>query len=195
MAGIFDLDVDVADGAPASGACTVVFGGLTLTCTVMRGAPWHGVFRARLAGGAGGWQTEIEPKGYRTPTGVRRSAVVQDAATACGETALVLTDAILGGHYAREGGPASRVLWELKTPWYMREDGVTVVGPRSTTPIASTFTVLDGSPERGIYTIATEKPEDFTPGRTFSSATIPTTTIRGVVHRVDGGSLRTEVWT
>ncbi len=194
MLGIWEGEVDVQDPAVATGACTLVLAGLTLRGTIRRAAAWHGVFRAKVVGGADGWAKQIDSAGYHALTGVKASTLARDAARAVGETVEVAEDFTVGNSYARERCPASRVLGWLDRPWFMRPDGVTVIGPRPAGVVASSFEVIDGAPETGIYTVATEHPEDFVPGRTFASATIPSTTIRGVVHRVDGGHLRTEIW-
>ncbi len=194
--GIWCADVALDDGAAiANGtAVTLKLAGLTLAGTVRRGESWQGAWRGRVVGGSDGWRKEIGPAGYRSPLGVHAGIVLRDAARAVGETVSLDADFSVGPFFARMRGPAARLLSILDVSWYMRTDGVTVVGARPGGSIATPFDVIDGSPELGTYTIATEYPEDFAPGRSLVSATIAQKTISAVVHRLNAGNLRTVVW-
>ena len=47
---------------------------------------------------------------------------------------------------------------------------------------------------KGKVVVATDKPEDWQPGRKFASALIAEKTISGVIQRLTKDRLRTEVW-
>lgn len=192
--GIWHADVE-ADGVLVSGAITLKIGSLVLQGTVFRSGFFTGDFHYRVVGGAGGWQKIVPSQVYNSNSSIKLSLVLNDAAGAAGETVSLDTDRDIGSFYVRQQAPAARVLNQLTASWYVRPDGVTAVGSRSGDMIVSPFDVLNGT-NLGIgkVLLATDKPEDFTPGRTFKSSTLSTQTIGGVVHRLDLSKLRTEVW-
>ena len=87
------------------------------------------------------------------------------------------------------------ILAMLAEQWWIREDGVTVIGARPTPTIVSTFDVITADREKGRIEVATDTPADWIPGSKFSSSTLPTQMINAVVHKVTPTALRTEVWT
>lgn len=192
--GIWHADVE-AGGGLVSGAVTLTVGSMVLQGTVFRSGFFAGDFHYRIVGGAGGWQKIVPSKVYNSNSSIRLSLVLNDAARAAGETISLDTDRDIGSFYVRQQAPAARVLNQLTASWYVRPDGVAAIGTRSGGMIASPFDVLIGT-DLGIgkVLLATDRPEDFTPGRTFKSLTLSTQTIGGVVHRLDRAKLRTEVW-
>ena len=193
--GIWHADVTTSLGTLLVGRVTLVLGSLTMQGSVFRSGFFGGNFNYRIVGGAGGWQKVVPSKVYNSNSSIRLSLVLNDAARAAGENISLDTDRDIGSFYVRQQAPAARVLNQLTASWYVRSDGVTVIGSRSGNMIASPFDVLGGT-DLGIgkVIVATDKPEDFTPGRTFKSLTLSTQTIGGVVHRLDSSKLRTEVW-
>ncbi len=195
FSGIWHADLDV-EGPAIAGRVTVKVGGLTLAGTVFRAGEFAGNTLFRVVGGAGGWQTIVPSQTYTSNSSVRLSLVVNDAARITGETISLDTDRELGTFYVRQRAPAARVLNQLTALWWMRNDGVTVIGARSVSSVTSQFDVLTGTDlGLGRVILASDKPEDFVPGKTIRSTTLPTTqTIAGVVHRIDKTKLRTEIW-
>lgn len=192
--GIWHADVE-ANGVLVSGAVTLTVGSLVLKGTVFRSGFFAGDFHYRIVGGAGGWQKIVPSQVYNSNSSIKLSLVLNDAARVAGETISLDTDRDIGPFYVRQQAPAARVLNQLTASWYVRPDGVTAVGSRSGDMIASPFDVLAGTDlGLGKVLLATDRPEDFTPGRTFKSLTLSTQSIGGVVHRLDRAKLRTEVW-
>jgi hypothetical protein len=192
--GIWHADVE-ADGVLVSGAVTLTVGSLVLKGTVFRSGFFTGDFHYRIVGGAGGWQKIVPSKVYNSNSSIRLSLVLNDAARVAGETISLDTDRDIGSFYVRQQAPAARVLNQLTASWHVRPDGVTAIGTRSEGMIASPFDVLSRT-DLGIgkVSLATDRPEDFTPGKSFKSLTLSTQKIGGVVHRLDRSKLRTEVW-
>lgn len=196
--GIWDADVKLSD-VPSGTVftdITLVLAGLVLVGRVYRGATWHGSYHARIVGGKGGWMTPLPAKGYRSLTSVKASLVLRDAAKAVNEHVEITSDDDwgLGSHWTRIAQPAGRVLNQLGRPWFMREDGVTVIRERETGTIGAQFDAISADPARGHYTIATESPEAFMPGKRVFGPTLDEMTIRAVVHRSAGSEVRTELW-
>lgn len=190
-----DAKLDTGDAFAAT-AITLVLAGLTMVGAVYRTGSYSGTTWVRMVGGRGGWHQTLEKNYYKNPFGLTITPILRDAAQAVGESVVVETDSIVGKFYVRQRGPAVRVLNQLTTSWYARPDGVTYVGPRTTPRIASRFDVMDGQDlARGSVAIATDFPEDWTPGCLFSSPTLAEKQASAVTHRLRQDSLRTEVWT
>ncbi len=196
---VLDRSVTMSDLA---GAVTLKLGdNFVLVGTVFRAGDFTGAAGYRVVGGAGGWMKLLPAKAYQSPAGVKLSAVVSDTARAVGETVNVQQDSTVGNFFIRENqAPASRVLNALAPSWWVNPaDGVTQVGTRAQTQITSQFDTLpvaDGtSLLLGRIVVATDKPEEWIPGRQFQSLVVSLKTISAVVHRLDATKLRTEVWT
>lgn len=89
----------------------------------------------RLLGGGGGWGKAVVAKGYDNGLGVKPSTVLEQLATAVGETIGVTPTPRLGAHYSRIAGPASATIEDIaRAPlqWFIGRDGKTNVVERST---------------------------------------------------------------
>ncbi len=193
--GIWHADAVLSsDVAPTSQRPTLSLYGTAYVCAVVRQTDWAGKRMVRLVGGAGGWRTELGPHQYASPLGVPASVVIQDAASAVGERPVLMTsNPTLGPGWARITGPASRVLQQIfHGAWYMTADGVVHTGDRLGGAIGSAFQVMMVDGETGRVLVATESPNDWLPGATFTSASA-SGTVNRVRHVVDGDTLRTEV--
>lgn len=177
-----------------SGAVVLSVASLTLTGTVLRSLPFGGTTRVRLVAGAGGWGKQVPAKWYVHDAGLRVSTIAKDAAKAVGEAVSVSDDTTLARAFVREAGPASRVLAQLGRPWFVGADGVTVIGSRPTGTVSSPFAVIAFDGAAGKALVAAEALEDWVPGRAFASPTLSKQNIAAVVHRLDRGTLRTEVF-
>lgn len=190
-----DVTIDKADAIAASGLV------LTIADIVMSCSPWRTPIafqsrtQARLVGGKNGWRNTVAARAYKSAIGVKLSTVLGDAAKECGETISIGTDRALGTHYIRERSPASRHLNSLTGgAWWMALDGTTTLGARPSGTITSPFSLLSYDGARGVAIVATERPGDFVPARTFKPSTLDATlTVLGVVHTLSKGKLRTEV--
>ena len=202
--GIWTADVVLlgsVNPAELAGAVTLRIGdSFVLMGTVFRAGDFTGSAGYRVVGGAAGWMKLLPQRPYHSPAGLKLSAVLRDTASAVGERVNVQQDQSVGLYYLRaENAPASRVLNALAPSWWMGFDGTTQVGNRAQTLITSQFEVLPANQGTslllGRVKVATDQPQDWVPGRQFVSPTISLKTISDVVHRLDGGKLRTQVWT
>lgn len=193
--GTWTADVWLSEAIELTGSVTLAIGDLTLKGAVTRGGTFTGQANYRLIGGAGGWMQTIEARNYKSPFGVKSSAILEDAARAVGESVEVTADRTLGAFFVRERAPAARVLNQLAESWWLREDGVTVVGARATPTITSPFEIITAELEKGRVLVATDFPAAWMPGANFSSPTLSTQQISSVVHKLSAAKLRTEVWT
>jgi hypothetical protein len=160
--------------------------------TVFRGSNYHGSYRARLVGGAGGWGKQLPVAGYSHSSGVKLSLVLKDITALNGETVSLGKDVNLGSFYVRAAGPASDAL--RGCDWYIDEDGITQIRQRSSGVVASDFTFIGGKYADGRLTVATDSPEDWLPGKKFSNLWVNERTISSIIHTFDAKKVRTEVW-
>ncbi len=199
--GAWHADVMLDREADVGATCTLRLAELELACAPWRPAvKWQGRTTVRLIGGAGKWRDVIPAASYFVPAGVKLSLVLGDAAKAAGERLELrgtYAKRSVGTHHIRAEAPASCALnrWAPRA-WWIEPSGLTVVGDRATSTIGSPFTIelVDGA--RGVVVVATEKPADFVPGRTFKGASLSSTiTVNGVTHILSGDKLRTEILT
>lgn len=191
-------DVRLAGDEPLTNPVALVIGNLSLRMAVLRQRPFGGSTSARLVGGAGGWGRAVPARFYRLASGVPLSMILRDVAAEVGETVSLETDRLVGNWYAREAGPAQRVLRQLagELVW-IDAAGVTQVGARATTSIKSPATVSDLDGGAGWVDVATEDVAAWRPGATFSGPSVPGGLTVGAVRIASGsdGTLRLEVLT
>jgi hypothetical protein len=195
--GIWHADVWLDEPAVLSGSVTFELDGLSLKGTIATGDAYAGAADYRVIGGAAGWRKELPAKGYQSDAGVKLSMVLGDAAKACGESVALApgVDRDLGPAYARPKAQAIRTLSLLaQTPFWVDSAGVTQLGARTTGVVTTQFELVGYEPKERVAVVASETPEVFEPGYTVSLAGAPSMTIGTVVHRLDEGSIRTELW-
>jgi len=186
------------DAADFSDGVTLTVGDLSLGGTLLRGEPWQGSTRARFVGGHGGWRQTLPPKYYATSGGARRSVVIRDLASECGEKIgeTIPSEKMLGVNFARPEQSASATLYDLGVRWHVMPSGATSFVDWSTALITSEFDVTEFDAARGIVTIATDSPAAFMPGRIFKNSRLPLRefVISDVVHRIQPDTVRIELW-
>lgn len=124
--GAWWADVDLADETTLSGRATLALGGVSWEGSVVSGGPSRGRSAYRIVGGAGGWGRDVPPQAYRDDAGVKVATVAGDVARLAGETLADVPSARMGPHYARQRGPASRVLHDVAPQaWHVDAAGVT----------------------------------------------------------------------
>ncbi len=191
-----DVVLALTDSVAAGGAqVTLTLGDLSLVGTIVRAASFSGSRSARIVGGYGGWRKTVPARSYSNAAGVALSLVLRDLALDAGEQVNIAADASIGTAYARQPAQAQRVLEQFAPcGWWVDAAGVTQVGARASSPIASAFDVVSYSGGKGTFTIATEVLADWVPGRTFTAPTVTTgPTIAAVIHTIEGsGKARTE---
>lgn len=202
LVGLWTADLQLASSTQVTGPATVVIGNLTLTGYVYRSEVYGGQTSVRLVAGYGGWRTIIQQQGYGNSSGVMLSTVLNDAASACGETVNINSDTSIGNAYTRMDGVASDNLWQMVAQgfipsWYIDPTGVTQTQAWPSANVSTPFTVTEQKPDQGMIGIATEDYVSWMPGCTFSNPLLEGTYTSGGVHYVfDGeGKFRFEVLT
>lgn len=195
--GAWTADVDTEEDVPDTGIVSLVLAGLTLRGTIVERGSFAGDRRSRVVAGGAGWRTTVQPRGYSQPAGVPVSLVLGDVATEVGETLADTPSDAWRPHYARPRGAASCTLRELGGPlWWVRPDGRTTFAARDPSPIVSPITVVSRDPATRRVVVATEHPEDWTPGRAFSTITTPQLSVyHARITSEDSGTMRVEVLT
>ena len=131
-------DVDAPIGSRAS----LILEDLSIICTPIRGRNHLSRGNYLVVGGAGAWRLPVKSGGLRSDAGIKLStaanalaAAVNVAATRAGlagrESVTVSNDRVLGPAHVRLGMTGAACLDTLGA-WYMRPDGVTVIGTRPT---------------------------------------------------------------
>ncbi len=190
--GVWWADVETDDPAELAGSVTISISGLELVGTIVTGGTRHGRSRYRIAAGAGRWGVAVTQQGYRSDLGVKLATVLNEVATAVGETLDASTiSGTIGPAWTREAGPASRQLALLaERAWHVGIDGVTRLGvwPSTTYTGAATVEKRDEAHQR----------MDLAPDTL--AGLVPNATVEGevaadVVHTlVEGEAVRTSVW-
>ncbi len=154
-------DVLFLEAPDVEGSVVLTIGELTLRGTVTRTGTFGLQRNARIVAGAGGWGTMVEETHYHSDSGVSARTVAEDAARLAGETLGGFNPAAVtvGIDYARQTGPASRVLEDVigSVPWYVDYDGQTQVGTRSSSEVnPDLYEVLDVDPQEGLVTLGVD---------------------------------------
>jgi hypothetical protein len=206
LVGVWTADVALAtQNTLPTGLVVVQIGNLSLSGTVYRSESYGGQVKARIVGGYGGWRSSIAAQGYGSPSGVKLSTILQDAAQAAGETVNVQNDTTVGNGFARmafDTSVASDVLWLLVRlgfipAWYVDPTGTTQNVAWPSNAVTTPFQVTAQHPEQGMIEIATEDYVSWMPGCTFSAPQLSGTYTSNGVHYVwdGGGKFRFEVLT
>lgn len=137
-----------ATGEPAE----IMLGDLRLVGTVIEAGSFGGVATARVVAGRGGWRRTPEPLSFQNDANLNSLDIAQALASSVGET-VVGTGVTLGAHWSFDTTVSAACNMDRLGAWYVREDGVTVLGLRE-----------DGAEVKSVV-------EDFDPAR--ERATIP----------------------
>lgn len=150
----------------------------------------------QFVGGADGWGSDVEARGYHNDAGVKASTVVSDLATAVGETVDVtgLGDRRLGVDFARGATTATATLNRIAPDWYVGLDGVTVFAARtSELAAAETYRVLDFDSHQRVADLDPDDPSTLAVGDQID-VNGSTETIRTLTIEQDGDKLTTRAW-
>jgi hypothetical protein len=146
--------------------------------------------RARVVGGAGGWDKTVAARHFHNDAGVLSSAVFAATAAEVGETVTEATPSRLGVDFVRTAGPASRVL--AGRDWYVDVSGVTVVGPRPTFAASSNVEVLSWDPNTQRAEIASD--DVLRPGTLLVDPRFGSATVRDVEQTFSDAGARATAW-
>lgn len=191
-----DLDLALDDiGLMPSGKCVLAIGETSPPYVGTIDPRASGTFakegRARVLVGGGGWDKSVPPQHFH---GAVTSTVVFSAtAAAVGEAVIDVVPKPFGIDFVRVAGRASRVLDGLD--WYVRPDGVTVVGPRPLLPLDLTSaTIVSFDPLTRVVEIASNDP--IAPGTLLVDPTrfVGVLTVRDVEQVWDENGARATCW-
>jgi hypothetical protein len=184
-----DFDLELVPGAPAGPAL------LTIGTTILLGfvdPDGSGIFgakgRARVIGGFGGWHKHLPAQHFTSDAGVLSTEVLTVTASLVGEKVVQILPSVLGAHYTRTDGAASRVLAGLD--WYVDTlTGITTVGPRLPVPVRpDTVEVLEWDALEQRATIATD--DVLVPGSVLVDIRFGTAQVRDVEQMFDENGAR-----
>lgn len=191
--GVWWAEVELASSASLSGSVTLQLADLTAVGTIMNRASSESQTRSTwfVAGGAGGWGSEIAAESYANDAGVSKATVMRDAARAAGETLDETgVSGTIGAYYVREAAPASRTMHVLAPRgWYVDDDGVTRIGSRAASTFGGRAPVVEEYSDLGIVVVAALEIAAIAPGCTIAGITAV-----DVEHTLDASELRTTVW-
>lgn len=200
--GAWFADLMFAAPLEATGRVTIEIGSMRLVGTVdpvASGTRGEQSF-ARIVAGAGGWATLVTPQHYHADNGVRALLIAQDAARIAGETLGTFTPSAdtVGIDYARQVGPASRVLDAScgSASWWVDFDGVTQVGTRATSAApAASYELIEYDPRQRIATLALDDISLVGVGSVLTDALDTPQTVRDVTLRLSEETVRVIAWT
>ena len=190
--GIWHADLWLDREVALSGQVRLALADISALATVVRVIGFLGQTGVRIVGGYGGWRTSVPGLQYAAATGLSLRTVLAHTAADVGEL-VDAADTAIGTAYVRAVGPASRVLQSLiPGAWYVGFDGVTYAAPRPAGVVANRYMTMDVSQPASAYTVATDSPGEWLPGRTFTG---PSTSgvISRVQHMIENATLRTQV--
>jgi hypothetical protein len=193
--GVWWGEVGVDQEVTLSGRVSLVIADLRLTGTIVSGGPGRkGRSSFRIAGGGAGWGRELPARSYANDAGIKASAVIADAATACGETmdAATLPTTRLGPAFVREAAPAARVLEQVvPAGWYVAEDGTTKIGRRPAVKLESMAAIASVDRAVGVVSLAADSIASIVPGVIVEGLEAV-----DVLHELGEGAapLRTTLW-
>jgi hypothetical protein len=172
LVGIWHADVETDGETELSGRVTIVLSDQTFVGTIVSGGVRNGRGRWKVVGGNGGWSNTIPKRGYNADQGVRKSLILQDAASECGETlgGTIPSDA-MGPHFVREEASASNAL-ALVDAWYMSNDGITTIGARATSTYSGQAVVAERDNASGFVSLTTDLLAGLVPGATIDGIAV-----------------------
>jgi len=159
-----DVDCSEESGLDAGDDVTLTLGGVGMVGAVVHGGDAYGRSAYRIVGGPG-WSDAVSEEGYQDDAGVQYSTVIQDVATAVGETVSSLPSTRGGQHFVRRAGAAVNVLQSLvPRDWYVGLDGTTVIGLRADSTYTGTDTRTMRKVSDRIIEVETSDLTPFVPG-------------------------------
>jgi hypothetical protein len=179
-----DVRTNSSELIPNGTRVEVVVENVTLSGAVVHGGISGDAGRYQLAGRPE-WSTRVAPRAYQSSGAVLRSTVFADVAReALGSSwqSLVVapSEAKLGGHYERAGTNGNDIVLArdvLNSPglsWYVRNDGVTVFGTRSSGTVTTEERILvsERNDAIGLRYVNCDDIAAFVPGLTFEGEVI-----------------------
>ncbi|AKT38250.1 hypothetical protein [Chondromyces crocatus] len=198
--GVWFADIDLDDEVALLGPVVVRLGRLELRGSVLPALSGGFELASRycIVGGTGGWMKHVGPLHFHNDAKVKRSTVLLAVARAAGETIDIRTDLEdrMVADFVLQTGPASRILRQLlgTTPWWVRFDGVTQVGPREPREVTEPYDLLNFDPRGKIATLAADDPSAIGVGSVLRARLRTPLVVRQVELELTGGTLRITAW-
>ncbi len=186
-----DLDLPTTEALP-SGRVSVSVGGESLVGTVDARA--SGRFgekaRVRIVAGGGGWDRVVAARDFQNDAGLWSNAALTATAAELGETVVDPKPVLLGNHFVRAAGAASKMFGHRD--WFVDASGVTHVVPRLPVPPPADLDVLSWDPSLRLADLATDA--IVWPGTTLSDARFGSAVVRDVEQTFANGQGRALAW-
>lgn len=200
-------DVAIDSDAEIEGSAELeVFGGeggstkLLGTAAPERSGTHSLVRMVRVVAGAGAWGDHVPARGYANDAGVKARNVIEDLASAIGETlapAIAPATSRLGSHWTRRAGPAGESLSAAAGApgWYVDFNGITQVGARpSAEADDEQIEILDYDPVTRMVTLSAESLDAIPIGATLSKDLDDPVTIHSIEFTVRDEAAIVYVW-
>lgn len=171
-----------------------VMGSLSLIGTVLASEAFGGIAELLVVGGAGGWRMVPDGLAFQNDAVVSSFDIASALASSVGETVEVTAQS-LGVHWTFDPQVSAANNLDAIGTWYMREDGVTVLGERvDGAEIRATIESLNGARGRATCVIDEEDAASFLPGSLVTSDALATPIrVRHTRYLVTPGRLSVEV--
>jgi hypothetical protein len=161
------------ENGPAEGdRVTLTLGPLSLVGTVLSSGQHGGVVTARVIGGAGGWRQAPTGLSFQNDANLSKLDIAKALAASVGETVEAESDTI-GVNWSFDPLASAGSNLDTIGDWYMREDGVTVLGTR---PDLGAFTTtvddFEGLEGRASCLIEEYQADKFLPGALISAGSL-----------------------
>lgn len=198
-----DMSLDLSDPstAPANGSpVTITVQPAVGPAAMLRGTvdprgsgPFGDLYLLRVVAGGAGWDKPVRAQAYDSDGGVTNARVYGGTAQEVGERVVVQTPAVLGTHFERSAGPASRVL-NNEMWWVDPASGATMVGSRSAATPDPSMTLIEWDPRTASAKLTCDTL--VTPGTVISDSRIPSgpITVRDVEQRFDKDGSHVTAW-
>jgi hypothetical protein len=165
--GAWHADVVVDTAVAFEGPVELVIGtAATLQGTIVRGESYLGVFRARVAAGAGALTLELAPRHYQAPTlGAVLGDLAQDAGDALSATIAADLLSTPMAYWTRLRGPAGQLLRALveratpaETAWRYLADGTLWLGAETWPDAGIETREISRTPEDAVINLGLDQP-------------------------------------
>lgn len=161
------------ENGPAEGdSVTLTIGPLSLVGTVLNSGVHGGQATARVVGGAGGWRQAPTGLSFQNDANLSKSEIARALASSVGET-IESERKTIGVHWTFDPLASAGSNLDALGSWYMRDDGVTVLGTRADLgTFEATVPEFDGQDGRASCSIEEYQADKFMPGALITSRTL-----------------------
>jgi hypothetical protein len=161
-----------AEGPADGDRVTLVMGSRSMVGTVLNSGPHGGVMTARVVGGAGGWRQAPTGLSFQNDANLTKLDIAKALASSVGES--IESDlTTLGTNWCFDPLASAGANLDMLGEWYMRDDGVTVLGTRpDLEEFVTTAKDFEGMEGRATCLIEEHDAGRFEPGALISAASL-----------------------